>query len=60
MPFLSLLLPSRYIPLSVLSTDSTGKMTIDRQPVLETRERTLTLDTTKPFKLNAGTSGVCE
>jgi len=53
------LLPFRYIPLNVLSTNSAGKTTIDRQPVLEEREGTVTVDTTKPFKLNAGTSGVC-
>ena len=54
------LFPIRYIPLSVLSTDSAGKTTANRQPVLEEREGTLNVDTTKPFKLNAGSTGVCE
>ncbi|KAF8311309.1 hypothetical protein DL93DRAFT_2229778 [Clavulina sp. PMI_390] len=46
-----------YIPLSVLSTDS-GKPSIDRSVVLQDRESTLSIDTSKPWKLNAGTSGV--
>jgi hypothetical protein len=50
----------RYIPLNVLSTDDSGKASIDRKVVLEGREITIPVDTSKPFKLNAGTSGVCE
>ncbi|KAF9504838.1 hypothetical protein BS47DRAFT_1438322 [Hydnum rufescens UP504] len=47
-----------YIPLTILSTDSSGKSVIDRSIVLDTRQTTISLDTTKPFKLNAGTIGV--
>lgn len=48
-----------YIPLTVLTTDSTGKAVIDRKTVLESKEIEISVDTTKPFKLNAGTVGVC-
>jgi len=47
-----------YIPLTILSTDSSGKSVIDRRVVLDTRQTTISLDTTKPFKLNVGTIGV--
>jgi aminopeptidase 2 len=36
-----------------------GKSTVDRTAILQTRETTITLDTSKPFKLNGGTTGVC-
>ncbi|KAH9483761.1 Aminopeptidase 2, mitochondrial [Psilocybe cubensis] len=45
------------IPLSILSTKD-GKAVIDRTPILTEREKSIPLDTTKPFKLNAGTNGV--
>lgn len=48
-----------YIPLSILSTDSNGKTTVDRSIVLDQREATVALDTSRPFKLNGGTIGVC-
>jgi aminopeptidase 2 len=44
----------------VLSTDAQGKAVIDRRAVLDKRETELKLDTSKPFKLNAGTVGVCQ
>ncbi|KAF8325549.1 uncharacterized protein EI90DRAFT_2931912 [Cantharellus anzutake] len=47
-----------YIPLTLLSTDPSGKTSIDRKVVLNERETTIVLDTTKPWKLNAGTVGV--
>lgn len=50
---------NRYIPLSVLSTDASGKTSVDRTAVLQEREITLDIDIKKPWKLNAGTSGVC-
>ena len=53
------LIAFRYIPLNVLSTDASGKASIDRKTVLEGREITVPVDMSKPFKLNAGTSGVC-
>jgi aminopeptidase 2 len=50
-----------YIPLTLLSTDpKTGKTTIDRQIVINEREIDIDVDTTKPWKLNAGTVGVCK
>lgn len=48
------------IPLSILSVDANGKSTVDKTAVLDTREKTFTLDTSKPYKLNAGTNGVCK
>lgn len=37
-----------------------GKAKIDSEIVLDAREKTFAVDTTKPFKLNANTVGVCE
>jgi aminopeptidase 2 len=48
------------IPLSILTVDASGKPAVDKAAVLDTREKTFTLDTSKPYKLNAGTNGVCE
>jgi aminopeptidase 2 len=47
------------VPLNVLSVDGNGKVSVDKSVVLDTREKTLVIDPSKPFKLNAGTSGVC-
>lgn len=33
---------------------------VNKEAVLEEREMAFELDTSKPFKLNAGTVGVCE
>ncbi|GJE97965.1 ERAP1-like C-terminal domain-containing protein [Phanerochaete sordida] len=46
------------IPLSILATDSDGKASIDRGVLLHEREQVLQLDTSKPFKLNAGAVGM--
>ncbi|KAI0086651.1 peptidase family M1-domain-containing protein [Irpex rosettiformis] len=46
------------VPLSLLTTDENGKAKIDRSLLLDQREITIALDTSKPFKLNAGTTGV--
>ncbi|EGO21509.1 hypothetical protein SERLADRAFT_372157 [Serpula lacrymans var. lacrymans S7.9] len=46
------------IPLSLLTVTEQGKPIVDHGIVLDTREKTIAIDTTKPFKLNAGTSGV--
>lgn len=51
--------PHRTIPLAVLTVDDTGRPSIDKTAVLTARETTLVLDTNKPYKLNAGTYGVC-
>jgi aminopeptidase 2 len=48
------------VPLSLLTVDGAGKPHIDRRALLSTRETTLKVDTSKPFKLNAETTGVCE
>lgn len=53
------MLLSRNIPLS-LSTTKDGKTTVDTTALLRKREDTFALDTSQPFKLNAGTTGVCE
>ncbi|KAH7930860.1 hypothetical protein BV22DRAFT_1101563 [Leucogyrophana mollusca] len=45
------------IPLSLLTADG-DKATIDREVILDSREKTFKLDTSSPFKLNAGTYGV--
>ena len=49
----------RTIPLSLLSVGKDGKPTIDNSLILDTREKIIPLDTTKPYKLNANTTGVC-
>jgi aminopeptidase 2 len=49
----------RSIPLNILSVDSAGKPTVDRTAVLSEREKFFPIDTSKPFKLNAGTNGFC-
>ena len=36
-----------------------GKANVDRKAVLDTRDVSLKIDISKPFKLNAGTFGVC-
>ena len=48
----------RNIPLSLLSTKD-GKSSVDTTAILQEREKTIPLDTSQPFKLNAGTVGVC-
>ncbi|KAG8806528.1 Aminopeptidase 2 mitochondrial [Serendipita sp. 400] len=46
------------IPLNLMTVDESGKASVDRSIVMKTREETYEVDTSKPFKLNAGTSGV--
>ena len=41
-----------------MTEDDGGKTTVDRA-VLSEREGSYAIDTSKPFKLNAGTAGVC-
>lgn len=50
---------TRNVPLSLLTVGPDGKAIIDRSKILEEREKAFTVDTTKPFKLNSGTTGVC-
>ena len=58
---LTLMKPRRYrtVPLSLLSASKDGKPTIDNSLILDTREKFIPLDTTKGYKLNANTTGVC-
>jgi aminopeptidase 2 len=42
------------VPLALLSTNSDGKTSTDRSVVLSKREEDIKLDTSKPWKLNAG------
>lgn len=44
------------VPLALLT--ASDKVSVDNSVVLDTREKTLAIDTSKPFKLNAGTYGV--
>jgi aminopeptidase 2 len=41
--------------LSLLTVGADGKPKIQKDIVLDTREKEIELDTSKPFKLNAGT-----
>lgn len=45
------------VPLALLTTTN-NKVIIDKSVILDTREKTFAIDTSKPFKLNAGTYGV--
>ncbi|KAJ7109179.1 peptidase family M1-domain-containing protein [Mycena epipterygia] len=46
------------VPLSILTADANGKVSIDKTAILEEREKEIALDTSATFKLNAGTVGV--
>ncbi|KAJ8087903.1 Aminopeptidase 2 mitochondrial [Marasmius tenuissimus] len=46
------------VPLAILSVQEDGSTSIDKSLVLDEREKTYPLDTSRPYKLNAGTSGV--
>ena len=49
----------RQIPLNIASIGTDGKLKFD--PILMTeKEQTITVNTTKPFKLNYDTTGVCK
>jgi hypothetical protein len=51
----------RTVPLNVLTFDSTtGNPIIDKTIFLSERERFVPLDKSKPFKLNAGSTGFCK
>ncbi|KAJ6627972.1 peptidase family M1-domain-containing protein [Mycena sp. CBHHK59/15] len=45
------------IPLHILSVDDAGNASVDHEVVLRDREQFIPLDTNKPFKINAGTTG---
>ncbi|THH11180.1 hypothetical protein EW146_g8133 [Bondarzewia mesenterica] len=46
------------VPLNLLTTTSAGQAIVDKSAVLDVREETFKVDTGKPFKLNADTTGV--
>lgn len=52
-------MPCRNVPLGIV-TEKDGKRYVDNSPLLSERSTHVNLDTTKPFKLNAGTTGVCQ
>ncbi|KAJ6632131.1 leucyl aminopeptidase [Mycena sp. CBHHK59/15] len=45
------------VPLGILTVGQDGKVSVDKSILLEEREKTIPLDTTKSFKLNSGTIG---
>ncbi|KAF4618596.1 hypothetical protein D9613_009661 [Agrocybe pediades] len=45
-----------HVPLNIVSVHD-GERSVDRAAVLHEREKDFAVDTTKPFKLNAGTNG---
>ncbi|KAJ7727197.1 leucyl aminopeptidase [Mycena metata] len=45
------------VPLRILTVENDGQVLIDNKAILDGREKTLPIDTTKTFKLNAGTVG---
>ncbi|KAF5358359.1 hypothetical protein D9756_001847 [Leucocoprinus leucothites] len=47
-----------HLPLRILTVDSAGKAVIHNQTLLTEREQFFKLDTSKPYKLNAGSTGV--
>ncbi|KAJ6489207.1 peptidase family M1-domain-containing protein [Mycena vitilis] len=49
---------SRNVPLGILTVNEDGRVHVDNTAILEEREKTLTIDINKPFKLNAGTTGL--
>ncbi|KAL0066491.1 Aminopeptidase 2 mitochondrial [Marasmius tenuissimus] len=46
------------VPLAILSVQEDGSTSIDKSLVLDEREKAYPLDTSRPYKLNAGTSGI--
>jgi len=47
------------IPLSLLTVSDNGEAIVNRNAVLDEREKVIPIDVTKPFKLNAGTVSFC-
>lgn len=48
---------SRSVPLALVSIDESDSKVVNKSLLLDQREMHIPLDTSKPFKLNAGTSG---
>jgi hypothetical protein len=56
----SLYIFDRSVPLNLLSVDVDDKILVDKTAILDEREKTFVLDTSKSFKLNSGSIGFCE
>lgn len=50
----------RSVPLGLVTASVDGQSLIDNTALLESREAEFNLDTTKPYKINADTNGVCK
>ncbi|KAJ7328905.1 leucyl aminopeptidase [Mycena albidolilacea] len=46
------------VPLVILTVDGNGRVHVDKTAILEQREKTIALDTSRTFKLNAGTTSL--
>ncbi len=55
-----LLTLSRTLPLNLLVVDNEGKSLLNKATLLDEREKFIPLDTSKPYKLNADTTGFCK
>lgn len=47
------------VPLSLLTVNDKGDVVINKNAVLDEREKSISLDVNKPWKLNAGTVSFC-
>ncbi|KAH9921040.1 leucyl aminopeptidase [Fomitopsis serialis] len=47
------------VPLSLLTVDGKGNVVINKDEVLDQREKSISLDVNKPWKINAGTVTFC-
>lgn len=46
--------------MNLLIVDNEGKSILNKATLLDEREKFIPLDTSKPFKLNADTTGFCK
>ena len=60
LPLLELRPLYRTVPLNILSIDENDKLVVNKAAVLRERQQFFPVDTYKLFKINAGTTGVCE
>lgn len=49
----------RVVPMNILAMEANGVVTVNKAAILDQREQFISLDTSKPFKLNAGNAGYC-
>ncbi|KAJ7276711.1 hypothetical protein C8J57DRAFT_1061552, partial [Mycena rebaudengoi] len=50
---------NRKIPLGILTVDEGGKPHVDKTAILDEKEKTIAIDTTRNYKVNAGSIGFC-